>query len=598
VSYAIFDKKKSAASAKSSSKAASSGLRIGRADDSLEQQADRMAAEVLSGGRAMQDWSLSSMPIDAPVQRKCQCGGSGGAAGECEECKKKHDSTLQRKADGAAEADIAPPIVDEVLNSPGQPLDKTTRDYFESKFGYDFSQVRVHVDAQAAQSANAVNARAYAVGNQMAFATGEYAPSTLQGRRLLAHELTHVLQQRPATPRATAVNELGAETRTHRKTPRETKSTRVRPIGHRGVQRQPNTGGVAAALDADDQKVIRAAQREAAKFQCNVDYVLWGILNKHFPDDTRKLAGTGCDSGIPGLRTEFSKVDPRDPRVTRSVPLVYAGKNFLVGTDAPHFKDRVAEMKAEIEKIDDWRLTNVLIDQQDLSNPRITGQLRSMAPIKLINYGEKTKDAQVKSYVENLRTFSTPTQDHSAVDPLSGNMLMQINGLNIVIKPDVSGAAGVKGGQTGQQLTMDPPNSPGFNFDRHGKVFGFPGYNPSLTLEIVTSYGPSATPEGTSGYGRGTTKEDVGNKATALRVHEGSHGEDYINFVRNNPFPVFGGTNGMTRKAFEAAQKAYWDAVHDWTKRIGRSSELATDCVGKTIDQYHKGEADYKNICP
>ena len=221
-----------------------------------------------------------------------------------------------------------------------------------------------------------------------------------------------------------------------------------------------------------------------------------------------------------------------------------------------------------------------------------------MAPIKLINYGEKTKDAEIKSYVENLRTFSTPTQDHSAVDPLSGNMIMQVNGVNIVIKPDVSGAAGVKGGQTGQQLTMDPPNSPGFQFDGHGKVFGFPGYNPTLTLEIVTSYGPTATPEGTSGYGRGTTKEDVANKATALRVHEGSHGEDYINFVRNNPFPVFGGTNGMTRKAFEAAQKAYWDAVHDWTKRIGRNSETATDCVGKTIDQYHKGEAGYKNICP
>jgi hypothetical protein len=89
----------------------------------------------------------------------------------------------------------APPIVGEVLRSSGQPLDQATRAFFEPRFGHDFSQVRVHTDARAAESARAVNAVAYTVGEHMVFDIGHYAPSTGQGRNVLAHELTHVLQQ-------------------------------------------------------------------------------------------------------------------------------------------------------------------------------------------------------------------------------------------------------------------------------------------------------------------------------------------------------------------------------------------------------------------
>ena len=68
----------------------------------------------------------------------------------------------------------------------------------ESRFGHDFSQVRVHVDSQAVESAGAVNALAYTVGRDIVFGPGRYAPQTSDGRRLLAHELTHVLQQHAA----------------------------------------------------------------------------------------------------------------------------------------------------------------------------------------------------------------------------------------------------------------------------------------------------------------------------------------------------------------------------------------------------------------
>jgi hypothetical protein len=104
-------------------------------------------------------------------------------------------TVLQRAASDAAPVHKAPPIAHEVLCSPGRPLDPATRACMKPRFGHDFSQVRVHTDAQAGASARNVQALAYTVGNDIAFAENRYAPNTAAGRRLLAHELTHVVQQ-------------------------------------------------------------------------------------------------------------------------------------------------------------------------------------------------------------------------------------------------------------------------------------------------------------------------------------------------------------------------------------------------------------------
>jgi Domain of unknown function (DUF4157) len=90
----------------------------------------------------------------------------------------------------------APDLVNEVISSPGQSLDNQTRTFFESRIGYDFGQVRVHTDEKAARSAGMVNALAYTVGKDVVFGSGQYNPATAGGKRLLAHELTHVMQQR------------------------------------------------------------------------------------------------------------------------------------------------------------------------------------------------------------------------------------------------------------------------------------------------------------------------------------------------------------------------------------------------------------------
>ncbi len=106
------------------------------------------------------------------------------------------ENQLERRADIHPTPDEVPSIVYDVLRSPGAPLDAATRDYMEPRFGHDFSHVRVHTDAQAAQSARAVSALAYTVGRDVVFAAGQHAPGTTAGRQLMAHELTHVVQHR------------------------------------------------------------------------------------------------------------------------------------------------------------------------------------------------------------------------------------------------------------------------------------------------------------------------------------------------------------------------------------------------------------------
>jgi len=130
------------------------------------------------------------------LQRKCACGGTPGPTGECEECRKKCLKGQARNSGlGTRNGSFAPPIVHEVLSSPGQPLGADLRAFMEPRFGHDFSQVRVHTNANAAESARAVNALAYTVGRDVVFGAGQYAPITYAGRQLIAHELTHTIQQ-------------------------------------------------------------------------------------------------------------------------------------------------------------------------------------------------------------------------------------------------------------------------------------------------------------------------------------------------------------------------------------------------------------------
>jgi Domain of unknown function (DUF4157) len=137
------------------------------------------------------------------LQRKCACGGTPGPTGECEACHKRKPQRRLGNLPGLSSIDDppssdseVPPIVREVLRSSGQTLDMETRAFMEPRFGHDFSHVRVHAGPRASESARAVNAQAYTVDRHVVFGASLFQPRTFIGRSLLAHELTHVIQQK------------------------------------------------------------------------------------------------------------------------------------------------------------------------------------------------------------------------------------------------------------------------------------------------------------------------------------------------------------------------------------------------------------------
>ena len=206
------------------------------------------------------------------VQRKCACGSpTSSLTGACAECQSKKrlqtklsigasNDPLEQEADRVADqvmatpahanvtsappriqrfteqvtehADSAPASVDQALASSGSPLEPALRQDMEQRFGHDFSRVRVHANAAAEQSAREVNAHAYTVGHDVVFASGMFAPGTTEGQRLIAHELTHVVQQSDGTNLRTAHAGMPAVAPSH-------SSDRV--------QRKPATPGVCDA---------------------------------------------------------------------------------------------------------------------------------------------------------------------------------------------------------------------------------------------------------------------------------------------------------------------------------------------------------------
>lgn len=149
-------------------------LTVGAVNDPAEHEADRIADEVLRmPEQGMQSHGREDrvLPKSAPsIRVQTKSTGSGDSGGI-----------------------EAPPIVHDVLTSHGQPLDAATRSFFEPRFGRDFSRVRVHDDATG--STQAIGALAYTLGSQIVFGPGRYRPDAREGRKLLAHELTHVAQQ-------------------------------------------------------------------------------------------------------------------------------------------------------------------------------------------------------------------------------------------------------------------------------------------------------------------------------------------------------------------------------------------------------------------
>jgi len=151
-------------------------LTVNQPGDRYELEADRVAEQVMR----MPETSSSPPGV---LQRQ---------SAENDE----DEETLQAKASPGQTPQVTPELQTRIssLRGEGQPLSDSIRTFMEPRFGHDFSKVRIHTDAQAVETASAVNARAYTLGRDIVFGAGQYRPGTSEGKRLLAHELTHIVQ--------------------------------------------------------------------------------------------------------------------------------------------------------------------------------------------------------------------------------------------------------------------------------------------------------------------------------------------------------------------------------------------------------------------
>jgi hypothetical protein len=210
----------------------------------------------------------------------------------------------------------------------GTPLPSAVRSYFEPRFGRDLNQVRIHTDAGAAAAAHGIQARAYTLGHDVAFAAGEFAPATDGGKRLIAHELTHVLQQ------------TGGERRIAR-TPAVTASEPA-------IQR--DTASV-AQVDTTARSLITAAQDAKRDAGMRATLLVWGILHNYFNAESTALwvNVVSFDAATTGLAT--SQVGTG----AASQGKIVVGDDFRNNTSEGTFEARVADVAHALEKIELWR---------------------------------------------------------------------------------------------------------------------------------------------------------------------------------------------------------------------------------------------------
>lgn len=285
-----------------------------------------------TGLQTVKAQSSSEIGVSVLLQRKCACGSSAGLSGDCEECSKKKSGVqrkfmigdsndpLEQEADRVADQVMAAPAhqavhaapsrlqpysgsdnerhqtvssasVDEVIANSGRPLEPVLRRDMDLRFGHDFSQVRVHTGAAAERSAREMAALAYTFGKDIVFGHGRFAPETNEGQRLLAHELTHVVQQ--SQPSHRALTSTAPPMLMRQEDPTE------RPI----ARETPNPGpepapGETSPLPADDKPKV-GARTDAFGKECPDSVTL---------QDTKAIPAYNKKMFDAGFRTYFGLV--------------------------------------------------------------------------------------------------------------------------------------------------------------------------------------------------------------------------------------------------------------------------------------------------
>ncbi len=301
--------------------------------------------------------TLRSSPL---LQRSCACGGAAGMSGECEDCRKKtlqkklsvgsSNDPLEQEADRAADralaaaphtaatratphiqrltnqpqahAGTAPESVNSTLSEAGTPMASTLRRDMEQRFGHDFSRVRIHAGESAQKSASEVSARAYTVGEHIAFNAGQFAPDTRPGRRLIAHELTHVIQQ-GASPHMGLLQRDTVES--------ECEAARKEQDPEK--MRDPEEVKVLCAADR-----ARKNPKDDTRMMLSASEIVYRLARLYFPKQADQIGGVGFSGALEGVRVETS----------RNSISITVGRQFVLGTTGETLLKRVIELRSAI----------------------------------------------------------------------------------------------------------------------------------------------------------------------------------------------------------------------------------------------------------
>jgi hypothetical protein len=490
--------------------------------------------------------------------------------------------------------------VHEVIESSGAPLDRRTLALFEPRFGQDLSAVRVHTDARAGAAAQAVGASAFTVGPHIAFGPGAFAPGTDEGRRLLAHELTHVLQQ-PSTKvpaqgelrigEATSrwereANEVGASVNARA----STASTFAAPARTVGEGASPVSRGARVAIyrqpsrTTPDAAAISAQPNAAPASDWRIGAQAFNLILQHEFPLVNSDWYLGTRSNLPsggGVLADLGTGSDGRVQFALSPDFAPAGQTAAQAASDPAL---IAAVRTQIIRVLEWRLGQGILTAQDIAAPFVSAYLRTMRPLALRALRARpTVQPAAQAELDRILAISTqiPAAAHFTA---AGDAELTVNGMTVRILRDTR-----QGAQNQTQFRPVPDHqvTPRASTGSDGRVTTINGPLPRApTIEVFTSYagaGPQAGLDpltAPSGYGRGTTAADVAAGNTSLHFHESRHGADFLDFIAAHPFPTYAGRVGMTAAAFKAAGRSYLSAVAVWMRQMGQASLCATDCVG------------------